>query len=239
MNEAGRLYLNVTNQVNLRFKRRFVFYIVCDVLLFLASIALGFFDFFSGVVLSVLLLPRIIISVFVACWRTSILPIYTKITFHRESFLKRLATISHHKLLFAWATYSYVCCAIIVLAAIVLGVAHIVVAFGTVGFVAGVISVAAELFMLVVGWWFFASERNVYHYAVTQNVDSLLNSQPELRRAFVIAAAAVHNERVYRQFTQKSDLLLRRRRGGGGGGLGLESQRTTGHNAHDRKDQRQ
>jgi len=236
MNEAGRLYSNVISHVNLRFKRRFTFYIVCDVLLFLASIVLCFFDFFSGVILSVLLLPRIIISIFVACWRTSILPLYTKITFHRESFLKRLATTSHHTLLFSWAAYSYFCCAIIVLAAIVLGVAHIVVSFGTVGFVAGVISVTAEIFMLVIAWWFFASERNVYHYAVTNNIDSLLNSQPELRRAFIIASAAVHNERVNRQFAQKSDLLIRRRNVGFGL---LDTQRTAANDAPNRKNQRQ
>jgi len=233
MNEAGTLYANVTSQINLRFKRRFFSYVLCDVVLLIISFALCFFDFFSGVILSLLLFPRIILSCGVTFWRTNILPLYTKITFHRESFLKRLATTSHHKLLFVWAAYSYACSAIILLAAFVLGIAHIVVAFGSVGFVAGLISVTGEIFMLVIAWWFFASERNMYHYAVTKNVDSVLNSQQYLRQAFAIASAARHNEIVNRQFAKKSDVLFGRR------GFGLESQAATGHNAPNRKDQRQ
>lgn len=234
--ETAGFYASVIRQINRRFKKRIFYYVVCDLLLLVFSVALLFFDFFSGIVLSVLLVPRMAIACCVAFSRTSVLPLYTKITFHRESILKRLATMSHHIPLFAWATYSYFGAGIIFLSAIIIGVAHIVVEFGTVGFVAGVVSVTGEIFMLVVAWWFLASARNIYHYAVTQNIDSLLDSKAELRKAFVIASAAVHNERVNAQFTKKSNSFLDRRRLGLG--LGLDSQGARSHNAPNRKNQR-
>ena len=226
MQETANYRLTVNRHINRKFKLHFLKFVFCDAELLLASVGVAFFDPLAGVTLMLFLVPRIALGMCIVFWKVSILPLYTKITFHRESFLRRFSNWSHHPILPVWIGYSCISSAFIVLIAVVFEVAHVVVIFGTEELISGVISLASLALMLFVAWWLVASELFVYSHAVIRNVDNVLNSQELLRKSYVIASANHHNAQIRKRFDAKNNFISRQNQALllRSGGLGSDTQ---------------
>jgi len=227
--DAVSLRREVLQRTNSTFKRRFLLFILLDLLMIALCVALCFFSVTLGLILIVALLPRVCIGLAVLAWRGSAMKLYTMISFHRSDALRRFANSSQSPSLAAWIAWSYFAALAVLFFAILVGIVVVVLSFGT-GFLEGVGSLLSELFMLTTAIYLLATERLAYAFSVTGAVDKILNSQDELRRLYVVSAASVHNQKIDQLLQQKSRALF-----GRDVGFRFDAKRSTRNKTPDRK----
>ena len=195
--------------INVKFRRRFVVFVVLDALGVLASLGVAWrvstlFAFWLALVFAV----RGGLGATAAVTRVDVRSLYTIVNFHRTSLTRRKAHASQVRVYYAWLVASYVATALL-------------------GTLVALEQLALLYLLLTLQWsalarhvaycvayggaavYFVWSERAAYVYAVTRSVDDVL-ADPGRMSAFVIASAAYHNRRTDFLMRKKSAVMQQR-----------------------------
>lgn len=243
LEDARSVRRQVVNAVTTRFKRRFSYFVAGDILLAVVAFIVGRAELLIGALASVILVLRTVAGLAVLLSGSGggggghAIGAYSSIMFHRESLMRRFAHSSHMTCFALWIATSHVLAAFLVFSLLFVGVIAVVLSFSGSGVLGGFATLATLLFASLIALYLVATERMAYAFCVTKNVDEVLR-RCDVRRAYVVASAALHNERTERLFNQKCSALILAR-SLGRSRLAYETQATRGGETPDAKHNRE
>lgn len=199
---ATYVFKQVQNAVTSRFKRKFARFLACDLLVSVLGLLLALLHWLLPTLVIVALGSRIVLALAVLWARADVIGSYAKLVYHRESLMRRFAHVSHMPYFAAWIAHSHLL--VLLLGVVLLPIGAILLGMslddGPVGVASTLVTIA---FVVGVMFYLGATERYAYEYGVTRTVDEVLRNN-DTRRAYVVAAAALHNYRTERLFNQKN-----------------------------------